>query len=129
VFGPGRSRQEQSDRLEPVPAEHESLTLKNVQAALSGRLRVSAATTSRGSTSFPARLPEFGTVYHYLQAWQNSAVWVHLHRVVYEQARRHTGRAACPSVVIMDGQSVKTTERGGARGSLNAPQSSAFCLD
>src|SRR6202049_4768464 len=25
-------------------------------------------------------------------------------------------RAACPSVVIMDGQSVKTTERGGARG-------------
>ena len=29
--------------------------------------------------------------------------------------RRDAGRAACPSVVIMDGQSVKTTERGGAR--------------
>jgi Transposase DDE domain len=29
---------------------------------------------------------------------------------------RHAGRAACPSVVILDGQSVKTTERGGARG-------------
>ena len=41
---------------------------------------------------------------------------LHLHRVLYEQARRHAGRAACPSVVIMDGQSVKTTERGGARG-------------
>jgi putative transposase len=26
------------------------------------------------------------------------------------------GRQACPSVVIMDGQSVKTTERGGTRG-------------
>jgi hypothetical protein len=25
-------------------------------------------------------------------------------------------RSACPSVVIMDGQSVKTTERGGVRG-------------
>jgi putative transposase len=36
--------------------------------------------------------------------------------VLYKQARRHAGRAACPSVVIMDGQSVKTTERGGARG-------------
>jgi hypothetical protein len=35
------------------------------------------------------------------------------HRVHYEQARCHAGRAACPSV---DGQSVKTTERGGARG-------------
>jgi len=31
-------------------------------------------------------------------------------------ARRHAGGEACPSVVIMDGQSVKTTERGGARG-------------
>jgi putative transposase len=30
--------------------------------------------------------------------------------------RRHAGRAACPSVVIMDGRSVKTTEPSGARG-------------
>ena len=43
-------------------------------------------------------------------------MWVHLHRALYEQARRYAGRAACPSVVIMDGQSVKTTERGGVRG-------------
>lgn len=39
-----------------------------------------------------------------------------LHGAVYEQARGAAGRAACPSVVIMDGQSVKTTERGGTRG-------------
>src|SRR6266403_2592592 len=64
----------------------------------------------------PREFPPCGTVYHYFQAWQTSGVWVHLHRVLYEQARRHAGRAACPSVVIMDGQSVKTTERGGARG-------------
>ena len=51
-----------------------------------------------------------------LKPGKNSGVWVYLHRVLYEQARRHAGRAACPSVVIMDGQSVKTTERGGARG-------------
>ena len=35
-------------------------------------------------------------------------------RLMYQQARRQAGRA--PSVVIMDGQSVKTTERGGIRG-------------
>ena len=35
---------------------------------------------------------------------------------MYQQARRQAGRTACPSVVIMDGQSVKTTERGGIRG-------------
>ena len=64
----------------------------------------------------PREFPPCGTVYHYFQTWQNSGVWVHLHRVLYEQARRIAGRAACPSVVIMDGQSVKTTERGGTRG-------------
>src|ERR1700736_3978732 len=64
----------------------------------------------------PREFPPCGTVYHYFQAWRNSGAWVHLHRVLYEQARRHAGREACPSVVIMDGQSVKTTERGGARG-------------
>src|SRR5580693_3096525 len=35
---------------------------------------------------------------------------------IYRQARRQADRAACPSVVIMDGLSVKTTERGGIRG-------------
>ena len=35
---------------------------------------------------------------------------------LYEQARVAARRAPCPSVVIMDGQSVKTTERGGLRG-------------
>jgi len=42
----------------------------------------------------PREFPPCGTVYHYFQAWQNSGVWVHLHRVLYEQARRHAGRAA-----------------------------------
>jgi putative transposase len=46
---------------------------------------------------------------------KNAGVSVHLHRVHYEQARPHAGPAASPSVVITDGQSVKTTERGGAR--------------
>jgi len=36
----------------------------------------------------PRELPPCGTVYHYFQAWQNSGVWVHLHRVLYEQARQ-----------------------------------------
>ena len=36
--------------------------------------------------------------------------------VVLADVTRQADRAACPSVVIMDGQSVKTTERGGIRG-------------
>jgi hypothetical protein len=59
------------------------------------------------------------TVWHglsLLSSLRNSGVWIHLHRVHYEQARRHAGRTACQSVVITDGQSIKTTERSGARG-------------
>jgi putative transposase len=50
------------------------------------------------------------------QAWKNAGVWTSIQRSMYQQARRQAGRTACPSVVIMDGQSVKTTERGGIRG-------------
>jgi transposase len=64
----------------------------------------------------PREFPPCGTVYHYFRAWQNSGVWAHLHRGALRAGRHHAGREACPSVVIRDGQSVKTTERGGARG-------------
>ena len=44
-------------------------------------------------------------------------MWSCVQREIYEQARAHAGRSRCPSVVVMDGQSVKTTERaGGVRG-------------
>ena len=64
----------------------------------------------------PREFPVWGTVYHYFRSWSNTGVWACLQRAIYEQARAQAGRPACPSVVIMDGQSVKTTERGGVRG-------------
>jgi len=64
----------------------------------------------------PREFPGWSTVYHYFQAWKNAGVWTCIQRSMYQQVRRQAGRAACPSVVIMDGQSVKTTERGGIRG-------------
>src|SRR5207248_743469 len=39
-----------------------------------------------------------------LSKLEHAGIWAH--RTVYEQARVAAGRAACPSVVIMDGQSV-----------------------
>src|SRR5712671_4607389 len=39
----------------------------------------------------PREFPPCGTVYHYFQGWQSSGVWVHLHRVLYEQAREARG--------------------------------------
>jgi transposase len=64
----------------------------------------------------PRCFPPWGTVYHYFRLWQRTGLWVRLHRAVYASARASAGRPPCPSLVIMDGQSVKTTERGGTRG-------------
>src|ERR1700759_64905 len=58
----------------------------------------------------------WSTVHHYFRAWKNTGTWARLHRSLYAQTRLAAGRQACPTVVIMDGQSVKTTERGGVRG-------------
>ena len=55
-------------------------------------------------------------MHHYFRAWDRAGVWTRLHRAVYRLARAAAGRNPCPTVVIMDGQSVKTTERGGSRG-------------
>ena len=64
----------------------------------------------------PREFPAWGTVYHYFRSWKNAGVWTCVWREVYERTRLAAGRNVCPSVVIMDGQSVKTTERGGIRG-------------
>ena len=64
----------------------------------------------------PREFPAWGTVYYYFRNWENLGVWTNLQKTIYAQTRRAAGRAPCPSVVIMDSQSVKTTERGGVCG-------------
>jgi transposase len=60
--------------------------------------------------------PPWPTVHGYFRGWRTAGVWVLLHRALYPQARLAAGRKLDPTVVIMDGQSVKTAEQGGARG-------------
>ena len=64
----------------------------------------------------PHEFPAWGTVYYYFRIWKDTGVWTCIQREIYQQARAHADSVECPSVVIMDGQSVKTTERGGVRG-------------
>jgi putative transposase len=64
----------------------------------------------------PREFPRPGTVYHYFRAWKEAGVLAELQRALHAQARLSRGRLICPSVVILDSQSVKTTERGGIRG-------------
>ena len=64
----------------------------------------------------PREFPRPGTVYHYFRAWKEAGLLAELQRALHEQGRLSRGRLMCPSVVILDSQSVKTTERGGLRG-------------
>jgi putative transposase len=57
-----------------------------------------------------------GTVYQYFRAWKDAGVLAELQRALQEQTRLSRGRLLCPSVVILDSQSVKTTQREGTRG-------------
>jgi putative transposase len=64
----------------------------------------------------PREFPPRSTVYHYFSMWRTQGVWTRLQWALHKRVRVAAGRAGCPTVVIMDGQSVKTTERGGTRG-------------
>jgi putative transposase len=64
----------------------------------------------------PCGFPPRSTVYHYYAAWRRQGAWTRLQWALHRLARAAAGRRACPTVAIMDGQSVKTTERGGVRG-------------
>jgi putative transposase len=64
----------------------------------------------------PGDFPPWPTVHGYFRGWRMAGVWVLLHRALYPQARLAAGRRPDPTVVIMDGQSVKTAQQGGVRG-------------
>ena len=66
----------------------------------------------------PKEFPPWGTVWWYFRRWRREGLWVHIHRALYQLVRAKAGRRPGPSVVIMDGQSVKTTEKGAFAASM-----------
>jgi putative transposase len=64
----------------------------------------------------PRDSPPRSTIYHYFSAWRARGIWTQLQWELHKRARVTAGRAACPTVLIVDGQSMKTTVRGGTRG-------------
>lgn len=72
-------------------------------------------------TSCPWRLlpkdfPPFTTIQNRFYAWRDSGLWEQVVSVLVLAAREAEGRQAAPTAVIVDSQSVKTTEAGGPRG-------------
>lgn len=64
----------------------------------------------------PKDFPPFTTVQNRFYAWRDSGLWSQIVAVLVMAAREAEGREAAPTAVIVDSQSVKTTEAGGPRG-------------
>jgi transposase len=64
----------------------------------------------------PKDFPPFTTVQNRFYAWRDSGLWTQIVCLLVMHAREAEGRAASPSAVVVDSQSVKTTEAGGPRG-------------
>jgi transposase len=64
----------------------------------------------------PKDFPPFTTVQNRFYAWRESGLWAQIVAVFVMDAREAEGREAAPTAVVVDSQSVKTTEAGGPRG-------------
>jgi len=64
----------------------------------------------------PKDFPPFTTVQNRFYAWRDSGLWVQIIGVLVARAREAEGRKPSPTAVVVDSQSVKTTEAGGPRG-------------
>ncbi|PLS80285.1 MAG: IS5/IS1182 family transposase, partial [Chloroflexi bacterium] len=64
----------------------------------------------------PKDLPNYGTVYYYFRKWRDDGTFERMNTELRQMVRERAGRDKEPTVAIVDSQSVKTTEVGGAVG-------------
>jgi len=64
----------------------------------------------------PHEYPNWHTVRHYYDRWREDGTWERLNEALNIRVRQRAGKEPTPSVLIVDSQSARTTEMGGAVG-------------
>jgi transposase len=62
----------------------------------------------------PHDLPPWRTVYWYFQTWTRDGTWSRMHDALVDLVRQQEQRDPQPTAIIVDTQSVKSTEKGGS---------------
>ena len=79
--------------------------------------------------AIPSDLPPRSTVWDYLDLWEWDGTIARVHDALYVESREQSGRAASPTLAILDAQSAKGAVKGGARsthqGTMRGRRSSA----
>ena len=65
--------------------------------------------------SLPTDLPPRSTVHGYFRRWDDDGTLARIQHALYVRCRALAGREASPTAAIIDSQSVKSAEKGGAR--------------
>ena len=65
--------------------------------------------------ALPKDLPPRSTVHDYFARWNWDGTLGRIHHALYVRCREQAGREASPTAAIIDSQSVKGAEKGGAR--------------
>ena len=64
--------------------------------------------------AIPKDLAKRSTVYDYFDRWDHDGTLTLMHHALYVQCRELVGREASPTAAVIDSQSVKSAEKGGA---------------
>jgi putative transposase len=72
----------------------------------------------------PHDLPPWGTVHHYYRRFRRDGTLLKLPEPLRTKVHREAGRHPHPSAAILDGQSVKTTKKGGPNAAMTRPRKS-----
>ncbi len=76
----------------------------------------------------PHDLPPWNVVWKQFRRWRDEGAIECVHNTLRQQVRQNTGKEAAPSAAILDSQSVKTTQKGGATAMTRAKRSKAVSV-